>query len=54
MLFSVLTDAFTEDVSIELGSRTDFGFYKPQRLMAETKVMLDMLRDLLFADDCTL
>ena len=56
MLFSaMLTDAFTgEDVGIELRSRTDGGFYKPQRLKADTKVMLDMLRDLLFADDCAL
>ena len=53
MLFSaMLTDAFTgEDVGIELRSRTDGGFYKPQRLKADTKVMLDML---LFADDCAL
>ena len=56
MLFSaMLTDAFAdEDVGIELRSRTDGGFYKPQRLKADTKVMLDMLRDLLFADDCAL
>ena len=56
MVFSaMLTDAFSgEDVGIELRSRTDGGFYKPQRLKAETKIMLDILRDLLFADDCAL
>ena len=56
MLFSaMLTDAFSgEDVGIALRSRTDGGFYKPQRLKADTKVMLDILRDLLFADDCAL
>ena len=51
----MITDAFADgDVGIELRSRMDGGFYRPQRLKADTKVMLDMLRDLLFADDCAL
>ena len=56
MLFSaMLTDAFrNENVGIEFRSRTDGGFYKPQRLRTQSKVMLDILRDLLFADDCAL
>ena len=56
MLFSaMLTDAFRdENVGIEFRSRTDGGFYKPQRLRTQSKVMLDILRDLLFADDCAL
>ena len=43
-----------ENVGIEFRSRTDGGFYKPQRLRTQSKVMLDILRDLLFADDCAL
>ena len=56
MLFSaMLTDAFrNENVGIEFRSITDGGFYKPQRLRTQSKVMLDILRDLLFADDCAL
>ena len=56
MLFSaMLTDAFRdENVGIEFRSRTDGGFHKPQRLRTQSKVMLDILRDLLFADDCAL
>ena len=56
MLFSaMLTDAFrNENVGIEFHSRTDSGFYKPQRLRTESKPMLNILRDLLFADDCVL
>ena len=56
MLFSaMLTDAFREEnVGIEFRSRTDGGFYKPQRLRTQSKVLLDILRDLLFADDCAL
>jgi len=51
MLFSaMLTDAFrNENVGIEFRSRTGGGFYKPQRLRTQSKVMLDILRDLLFA-----
>ena len=42
MLFSrfpvLLTDALMdENVGIELRSRTDEGFYKPQRLMTQSK-----------------
>ena len=56
MLFStMLTDAFRdENVGIEFCSRTDGGFYKPQRLRTQSKVILDILCDLLFADDCAL
>ena len=54
MLFSaMLTDGFRdENVGIEFLSRTDGGFYKPQRLRTQSKVMLDIFRELLFADDC--
>ena len=45
-----VNDAFTW----ELCSRSDGGFYKPQRLKAESKVMLDMLIELLFTDDYAL
>ena len=56
MLFSaMLTDAFrNENVGFEIRSRTDGGFFKPQRLKSLSKVMTDFLRDLLFADDCAL
>ena len=56
MLFSAMvTDAFrNENVGIEFRSRTDGGFYKPLRLRTQSKVMLDILSDLLFADDCAL
>ena len=49
MLFSaMLTDAFrNENVGIEFRSGTGGGFYKPQRLRTQSKVMLDILRDLL-------
>ena len=55
-LFSaMLTDAFrNENIGIEFYSRTDSGFYKPQRLRTQSKVIPDILRDLLFADDCVL
>ena len=45
-----------ENVGTDFLSRTDGGFYKPQRLRTQSKVMLDILRlrDLLFADDCAL
>ena len=50
-----MTDAFREEnVGIEFCSRTDVGFYKPQRLRTQSKVLLDILRHLLFADDCAL
>ena len=44
MLFSaMLTDAFrNENVGIAFRSRTDGGFYKPQRLRTQSKVMLDV------------
>ena len=49
---AMLTDVFTvEDVGIELHSRIDGGFYKLQRLKADTKVMLEILRYLLFVSD---
>ena len=35
-------------------SRTGGGFYKAQRLRTQSKVMLAILLDLLFADDCAL
>ena len=56
MVFSaMLTDAFRDEkVGFELRSRTDGGFFKPQRLRSRRKVMIDFLRDLLFADDCAL
>ena len=48
MLFSaMLTATFRNgNVGIEIRSRTDGGFYKPQRLRNHNKVMLDILRSL--------
>ena len=49
----MLSDAFREDddVGIKFHSRIDGGFYKPQRLKTHSKVLVDSLRDVLFADD---
>ena len=55
MYFTVmLSDAFREDdeMGVKFHSRTDRGFYKPQRLKTHCKVLVDFLRDVLFADDC--
>ena len=41
-------------IGIEFRSRTDGGFYKTQRLRTQNKVMLDILHDLLFAEDWAL
>ena len=56
MLFSVmLTDVFrNENVGIEFRSRTDGGFYKPQRLRTQSKVMLDINDHLLIKDFCSI
>ena len=53
---AMLSDAFREDddVGIKFHSRIDGGFYKPQRLKTHRKVLVDFLRDVLFADDCAL
>ena len=53
---AMLSDAFREDddVGIKFHSRIDGGFYKPQRLKTHSKVLVDFLRDVLFADDCAL
>ena len=55
-LTAMLSDAFREDddVSIKFHSRIDGGFYKPQKLKTHSKVLVDSLRDVLFADDCAL
>ena len=40
---AILIHDFTrDDVGIDLPPRTDGGFYKPQRLKAESKVMVDI------------
>ena len=53
---AMLSDAFREDddVGIKFHSRIDGDFYKPQRLKTHSKVLVDSLRDVLFADDCAL
>ena len=49
----MFTDGTGENVGLELGSRTDGGSYTPKLRKKKTK-LLAMLRDLLFADDCTI
>ena len=53
---AMLSDAFRDDdeVGVKFHSRIDGGFYKPQRLKTHSKVLVDFLRDVLFADDCAL
>ena len=49
---AMLSDAFRDDdeVGVKFHSRIDGDFYKPQRLKTHSKVLVDFLHDVLFAD----
>ena len=51
----MLTDAFREaNPGMDIRYRTDGRLFNLRRLQAKTKVRVDKLRDILFADDCAL
>ena len=55
MLSAMLTDAFRDvDAGIDIRYRTDGKLFNLRRLQAKNKVKTDIIRDFLFADDCTL
>ena len=55
MFSAMLTEAFRDEgVGVNLRYRTDGKLFNLRRLHAKTKVMTDIIRDLLFADDCAL
>ena len=56
IMFSVmLSDAFRNgDVGIKINYRMDGKLFNLRRLKAKTKVMSEIIKDFLFADDCAL
>lgn len=55
MFAAMLSDAFRDSsVGIDFNFRTNGKLFNLRRLQSKTKVMVDIVHDLLFADDCTL
>ena len=51
----MLSDAFRNgDVGIKINYRMDGKLFNLRRLKAKTKVMSEIIKDFLFADDCAL
>jgi len=56
MFPAMLKDAFRDDqlAGVYLRERTDGGIFNLRRFQAKTKVMMAIIRELLFADDCAI
>ena len=55
MFSAMLSDAFRNgDVGIKINYRMDGKLFNLRRLKAKTKVMSEIIKDFLFADDCAL